>query len=130
MCVLCPNCTTLQADADAKHLAGVGLAKRRAAIISGLKDSVREFCTEVDGTTPTEAMTLIMQNQHLDMLKEVGTDASTVFVPYSPGTMSSVADEFRTSLMEADAAGVGLGRGKTRGAVFVNRAGASHKSSP
>ena len=77
-----------EADAEAKHLAGVGLAKRRAAIISGLKESVREFCGEVDGTTPTEAMTLIMQNQHLDMLKEVGTgnSSSTVFVPSVPRT--------------------------------------------
>lgn len=110
--------TRAKADAEAKHLAGVGLAKRRAAIISGLKESVREFCSEVDGTSPTEAMTLIMQNQHLDMLKEVGTAGSTVFVPYSPGTMSSVADEFRTSLMEADAAGVG---GQARSTGIVNR---------
>jgi regulator of protease activity HflC (stomatin/prohibitin superfamily) len=58
-----------EADAEAKHLAGIGLAKRRSAIISGLKESVKEFCDEVNGTTPTEAMTLIMQNQHLDMLK-------------------------------------------------------------
>ena len=79
-----------EADAEAKHLAGVGLAKRRAAIISGLKESVREFCGEVDGTTPTEAMTLIMQNQHLDMLKEVGTgnSSSTVFVPSVPAPHS------------------------------------------
>ena len=39
-----------------------------------------------------------------ELLAEVGSDGSTVFVPYSPGTMSTVADEFRQSLMEADAA--------------------------
>lgn len=92
-----------EADAESKHLAGQGLARRRAAIITGLKDSVKEFCGEIDGTTPMEAMTLIMQNQHLDMLKEVGAAGSTVFVPYSPSAVDDVQHQFRQSLMEAHA---------------------------
>ena len=51
-------------------------------------ESVKEFCAGVEGTTPTEAMQLIMCNQHLDMLKEIGNAGSTTFVPYSPNALS------------------------------------------
>jgi hypothetical protein len=52
------------------------------------------------------------------LLAEVGSAGSTVFVPYSPGTMSTVADEFRHSLMEADAAALD---GRKSSAVFLDR---------
>jgi hypothetical protein len=51
-----------EADAESKRLAGLGLAKRRSAIITGLMESVKEFCAGVEGTSPTEAMQLIMCN--------------------------------------------------------------------
>merc|ERR1719258_8698 len=61
-----------EAEAEAKYLAGVGVARQRKAIVDGLKDSVLEFSGGVHGTTPQDVMHLMMVTQYLDMLKDVG----------------------------------------------------------
>merc|ERR1712097_30468 len=38
-----------EADAEAKYLAGTGIARQRQAIINGLRESVVNFQKEVDG---------------------------------------------------------------------------------
>lgn len=38
-----------EADAESKYLAGMGIARQRQAIVNGLRDSVRDFSTEVSG---------------------------------------------------------------------------------
>ena len=45
-----------EADAEAKYLAGTGIARQRQAIINGLKESVVHFQAEVDGINSKDVM--------------------------------------------------------------------------
>jgi len=96
-----------EAEAEAKYLAGVGVARQRKAIVDGLKDSVLEFSGGVSGTTPQDVMHLMMVTQYLDMLKDVGSNpaATTLFVPHGVGAVSDMQDQVRNGMMQAQAAG-------------------------
>mmetsp|Transcript_13861 Transcript_13861/g.41189 ORF Transcript_13861/g.41189 Transcript_13861/m.41189 type:complete len:146 (-) Transcript_13861:234-671(-) len=61
-----------EADAEAKYLSGVGVARQRRAIVEGLRDSILEFSGQVEGTTPKDVMDLLLLTQYFDMLKDVG----------------------------------------------------------
>ena len=41
-----------EAEAESKYLSGVGVAKQRKAIVDGLRDTVHDFSSQVDGTGP------------------------------------------------------------------------------
>jgi len=96
-----------EAEAEAKYLAGVGVARQRKAIVDGLKDSVLEFSGGVHGTTPQDVMHLMMVTQYLDMLKDVGSNpaATTLFVPHGVGAVSDMQEQVRNGMMQAQAAG-------------------------
>jgi len=96
-----------EAEAEAKYLAGVGVARQRKAIVDGLKDSVLEFSGGVHGTTPQDVMHLMMVTQYLDMLKDVGSNpaATTLFVPHGIGAVTEMQDSVRNGMMQAAAAG-------------------------
>ena len=97
-----------EAEAEAKYLAGVGVARQRKAIVDGLKDSVLEFSGGVHGTTPQDVMHLMMVTQYLDMLKDVGSNpaATTLFVPHGVGAVTDMQDQVRNGMMQAQA-GIG-----------------------
>merc|ERR1712139_621763 len=93
-----------EAEMEAKHLSGQGVAKQRQAIVDGLKESVLEFNEGVVGTSPADVMQLMMVTQYLDMLKDVGLkSSSTVFIPHGPGAVSDVQGQMRQGFMEANA---------------------------
>jgi len=94
-----------EAEMEAKHLSGQGVAKQRQAIVDGLKNSVLEFNEGVVGTTPADVMQLMMVTQYLDMLKDVGGKGSTVFIPHGPGAVSDVQGQMRQGFMEANTLG-------------------------
>jgi regulator of protease activity HflC (stomatin/prohibitin superfamily) len=89
-----------EADAESKYLSGLGVAKQRKAIVSGLQSSVKEFQESVDGTTATDVMTLLMMTQYFDMLQSVGCQqkTTTVFSPSNTG-----GTNVREAMMEAQA---------------------------
>jgi len=91
-----------EADAESKHLAGVGVARQRAAIIQGLRDSVVGFAHEVEGTSAKEVMDLVLITQYFDTLKEIGANgrSNTVFIPHSPGAVESIADQIRNGFLQ------------------------------
>jgi len=95
-----------EAEAEAKYLAGVGVARQRKAIVDGLKDSVLEFSGGVHGTSPQDVMHLMMVTQYLDMLKDVGSNpaATTLFVPHGVGAVSDMQEQVRNGMMQASAA--------------------------
>jgi len=95
-----------EAEAEAKYLAGVGVARQRKAIVDGLKDSVLEFSGGVHGTSPQDVMHLMMVTQYLDMLKDVGSNpaATTLFVPHGVGAVSDMQEQVRNGMMQAAAA--------------------------
>jgi regulator of protease activity HflC (stomatin/prohibitin superfamily) len=53
-----------EAEAEAKYLSGVGVARQRKAIIDGLKDSITEFSGNVDGTTAHDVIDLLLLTQY------------------------------------------------------------------
>jgi regulator of protease activity HflC (stomatin/prohibitin superfamily) len=91
-----------EAEAEAKYLSGVGVAKQRKAIVDGLRTSIVEFSDKVDGASTKEVMDLLLLTQYFDMIRDVGSASHcrTTFVPTSKG----LGDELRGSLLQANAA--------------------------
>lgn len=91
-----------EAEAEAKYLSGVGVAKQRKAIVDGLKTSIVDFTDGIKGTTSKDTLDLLLLTQYFDCIKDVGTHSKckTTFVP----TSKSFGDDMRSSLLQADAA--------------------------
>jgi regulator of protease activity HflC (stomatin/prohibitin superfamily) len=52
-----------EAEAEAKYLSGVGVAKQRKAIVDGLKSSIVDFADGVKGSSTKEVMDLLLLTQ-------------------------------------------------------------------
>jgi len=91
-----------EAEAEAKYLSGVGVAKQRKAIVDGLRTSIVDFSDNVEGASTKEVMDLLLLTQYFDMVRDVGQagHCKTTFVPSS----KTVGDDIRGSLLQADAA--------------------------
>lgn len=90
-----------EAEAEAKYLSGVGVAKQRKAIVDGLKGSIVEFNDGVSGTTSKDIMDLLLLTQYFDMVRDVGSanNCKTTFVPCA----KTAGDDMRNALLIADA---------------------------
>jgi hypothetical protein len=90
-----------EAEAEAKYLSGVGVAKQRKAIVDGLRESIVEFSEHIEGSSTKEVMDLLLLTQYFDMIRDVGSASHcrTTFVP----TSRTLGDELRGSLLQADA---------------------------
>lgn len=53
-----------EAEAEAKYLSGVGVARQRKAIVDGLRESIAEFAGAATGTTPKDVMDLLLLTQY------------------------------------------------------------------
>lgn len=95
-----------EAEAEAKYLGGVGVARQRQAITDGLRENILEFSNRVEGTSAKEVMDLIMITQYFDTLKDLGSSSknTTVFIPHGPGHVRDISEQIRNGLMEAEAA--------------------------
>ncbi|CAJ1963839.1 unnamed protein product [Cylindrotheca closterium] len=60
-----------EAEAEAKYLSGVGVAKQRKAIVDGLRSSIVDFHDNIDGTSTKEVMDLLLLTQYFDMVQGV-----------------------------------------------------------
>jgi regulator of protease activity HflC (stomatin/prohibitin superfamily) len=91
-----------EAEAEAKYLSGVGVAKQRKAIVDGLKSSIVDFSNNVSGSSTKEVMDLLLLTQYFDMIRDVGSanHCRTTMVP----TSRTMGDDIRNSLLQADAA--------------------------
>lgn len=89
-----------EADAEAKRLAGEGVAAERKAIVEGLRTSVAETAAALS-VNPTEVMALVMMTQYFDTLREIGKQGTTIMLPHSPAGMDAIANEIRASLIAA-----------------------------
>jgi len=59
----------LQAEANAKYLSGVGVAKQRKAIVDGLRTSIVNFSDKVEGSSTKDVMDLLLLTQYFDMIR-------------------------------------------------------------
>jgi regulator of protease activity HflC (stomatin/prohibitin superfamily) len=90
-----------EAEAEAKYLSGVGVAKQRKAIVDGLRTSIVDFTDGIAGTTSKDTLDLLLLTQYFDCIKDVGCNPTckTTFVP----TSKSFGDDMRSSLLQAEA---------------------------
>ncbi|CAA2995437.1 hypersensitive-induced response 4 [Olea europaea subsp. europaea] len=95
-----------EADAEAKYLGGVGVARQRQAITDGLRENILNFSHKVEGTSAKEVMDLIMITQYFDTIKDLGNSSknTTVFIPHGPGHVRDIGEQIRNGLMEASTA--------------------------
>ncbi|KAI8540306.1 hypothetical protein RHMOL_Rhmol09G0252600 [Rhododendron molle] len=95
-----------EADAEAKYLGGVGMARQRQAITDGLGENILNFSHKVEGASAKDVMDLIMITQYFDTIKDLGSSSknTTVFIPHGPGHVRDISDQIRNGLMEAASA--------------------------
>lgn len=98
-----------EAEAERAKLQGEGLANQRKAIAEGLRESVDLVRGAAGGIREEDVMNLLLLVQWMDTQKEIaGTDRSTVvFLPNSPGEISSIAEQMRDSILVAQSANLG-----------------------
>mmetsp|Transcript_1277 Transcript_1277/g.3661 ORF Transcript_1277/g.3661 Transcript_1277/m.3661 type:complete len:269 (+) Transcript_1277:137-943(+) len=72
-----------EAEAEAKYLSGVGVARQRKAIVDGLRESIALFAGNVEGAKSKDIIDLLLITQYFDMLKDVGArpNCAAVFIP-------------------------------------------------
>jgi len=89
-----------EAEAEAKYLSGVGVAKQRKAIVDGLRTSITDFSGGVKGSNSKDIMDLLLLTQYFDCIRDVGAagNCKTTFVPCNKG----MGDELRSSLLQAE----------------------------
>jgi hypothetical protein len=64
---------TAEAEAEAKYLSGVGVAKQRKAIVDGLKASIVDFSNNGSGSSTKEVMDLLLLTQYFELPNNNGT---------------------------------------------------------
>jgi len=89
-----------EAEAEAKYLSGVGVAKQRKAIVDGLRSSIVDFSENVKDSSSKDVMDLLLLTQYFDCIKDVGgaKHCKTTFVP-----SGNLGAGMRNSLLVADA---------------------------
>lgn len=95
-----------EADAEAKFLAGEGIARQRQAIVHGLRESVKDFndgADGVNGISSREVISLMMVTQYFDTLRDLGAHgkANTLFIPHQPGAIGDITDQVRNGFLQA-----------------------------
>merc|ERR1719386_291748 len=92
-----------KADAEAKFLAGQGIARQRQAIMEGLRESVNAFKNEVQDVDAKTVMDLMIVTQYFDMMRDVGAHSKTnaVFLNHSPGALEDLAQAVQKGFMAA-----------------------------
>eukprot|EP00040_Diaphanoeca_grandis_P004914 m.30564 g.30564 ORF g.30564 m.30564 type:complete len:289 (-) comp16309_c0_seq1:36-902(-) len=90
-----------EAEAESKALQGQGIAKQRAAIVDGLRESIG-FDENVDNSK--EVSELLLVTQYFDCLEKVAEGAgTTVFIPSGNGSSEDTASDIRNGIMQANA---------------------------
>jgi regulator of protease activity HflC (stomatin/prohibitin superfamily) len=90
-----------EADAEAKRLAGVGMASMRSAIAQGFQDSMK-FMTE-SGMSNKDAMHMMIMTQYLDTLKEFANGKASIMVPHGPSAVKDIESQIRDGFLSSNA---------------------------
>ena len=96
-----------EAEAEAKYLSGVGVAKQRKAIVDGLRSSIVDFNEGVKGASSKDVMDLLLLTQYFDCIRDVGSagHCKTTFVPSGKsGVLLKL--KFPNKYVQADNAGL------------------------
>lgn len=86
--------TAAKASAEAMELQGKGIANQRQAIIAGLRESVEDFQSAVPGSTPAQAMEMVVLVQYMDMMRDVAAkNAKIIMLPSGPSAVGNLREE-------------------------------------
>merc|ERR1712228_357648 len=90
-----------EAAADAQALQGQGVARQRAAIIEGLRNSITHGTGEV--LSSEKVSELLLVTQYFETLRDIGAQskAQTVFIPSGPGGVKDIASQIRDGVLQA-----------------------------
>merc|ERR1712113_1364817 len=87
-----------EADAEARYLSGMGVARQRKAIVEGLQESVSVFSREVKGTAPKDIMDILLLSQYFDTLSTIG--ANNLILEHDPATVASLQRQVGMSFLQ------------------------------
>ena len=97
-----------KADAEAKFLAGQGIARQRQAIMEGLRESVNAFKNEVQDVDAKTVMDLMIVTQYFDMMRDGAPPTPT---PPPPATVHARVAAAPSPVARAAASHVDAPRG-------------------
>jgi len=87
------------AEAESKALQGQGIARQRAAIVQGLRDSIGAS----EAMDPERVSELLLITQYFDTLEKMSSNkGQTIFVPHHAGS-SDVSSQIRDGVLQASA---------------------------
>lgn len=84
-----------EADAESMYLQGVGMARRREAIMKGLNNSVNIFQNTVKGSTAKDVLELVLITQYYDVVRSLSESGGIKAV------FTQDNDAVRNSMMQA-----------------------------
>lgn len=85
-----------EAEAEARYLSGLGVARQRKAIVNGFQASVSEFSDQVAGVQAKDVMDILMLTQYFDTLGQVG--ANSMILEHEPISVASIQNQVKQSL--------------------------------
>lgn len=85
-----------EADAEARYLSGLGVARQRKAIVSGLQSSISEFSNDVDGVSSKDVMDILVLTQYFDTLGAIG--ANNLILEHEPACVASLQNQVNLTL--------------------------------
>lgn len=85
-----------EADAEARYLSGLGVARQRKAIVSGLQSSISEFSNDVDGVSSKDVMDILVLTQYFDTLGAIG--ANNLILEHEPASVASLQNQVNLTL--------------------------------
>ena len=90
-----------EADAEAKHLQGKGIAMQRKAIADGLAESAELVQGNMENMSSETVMALLLLTQYFDTLQSMAeaSDTRTIFLPHSPSGMNEIYTQVQNAVM-------------------------------
>lgn len=90
-----------EAEAEAKHLQGIGIAKQRKAIADGLSESAELVKGNVESMSTETVMALLLMTQYFDTLQSMSSNSGsrTIFMPHSPSGMDDIYDQVKKAVL-------------------------------
>lgn len=90
-----------EAEAESKHLQGIGIAKQRMAIADGLSESAELVRGNMGAMSAETIMSLLLMTQYFDTLQTMAdrSGTRTIFMPHSPSGMGDIYSQVKSSVM-------------------------------
>jgi len=89
-----------EADAEAKYLSGIGVARMRSAITDGFNTSIEKMTTG-SGLGPKDVINMMLVTQYLDTLKDFAASGkSSVVVPHGLGATAEMQAAVRNGMLQ------------------------------